>query len=133
MCPGAFHHNLYIFFPGTFCQFAQGDQLLDLGDIRGILDASGAAGVPETHGNVIFPADIQDFIIMLVERILLACHFHPGKDDGAAAGDDIGEALVTFEFSCGFFVDAAVDGHEVHAVLGVHAHYVKPLPGRDLF
>ena len=52
---------------------------------------------------------------------------------GAPAGNDIGQTFVSFEFSGSLFVDAAVDGHEVHPVLSVHADNVKPLAGSDLF
>ena len=127
------NHNLYVFLPGTFCQLAQSNQLLNLGDIGGILQTSRTAGVTKAHGDIVFLADIKDLIVVLIERILLSCHFHPCEDDGTSAGNNVGQTFVAFETSCCFFVDTAVDCHKVNTVLGVHSYDIEPFLGSDFF
>ena len=56
---------------------------------------------------------------MLIEGVLVASHLHPGKQQGAAAGDDIHLPLVSLKSFNGTAVDAGVDGHKVHTLFCV--------------
>ena len=130
---GTFNNHLYVFFPGSFRQFTQSYQLFDLGNIPGVRDTAWSAGVAQAQCHIIFPADFQDMVIVLIERIFLSGHFHPGKDNRAAPGNNIGKAFVFLETACGSFIDPHMDSHKVHPVLGVHFYDVDPFLGSDLF
>ena len=69
---------------------------------------------------------------MLIERILLSRHLHPCKDDGTAAGYDIGQTLRFFEPLCRTSVDSHMDRHKVHAVFCMHLHNLDPFLRGDL-
>ena len=69
---------------------------------------------------------------MLIKRVFLSRHLHPCKNDGTATGYDIREPFIFLEAAGRRPVDAAVDRHEVHAVLGMHPHNIKPFLRRDL-
>ena len=119
--------SLHILFPVTQGQLAQGNQFLDLAGIGTVCQPAGSAGISQTQGDVVLPANAQKLIKTFIKGILLAGHFHPGKDDGAASGHDIGQPLIALEFMRGFFVDAAVNGQKINAVLCVHTGNIQPL------
>ena len=129
---GALHHNLNRFFPRSFRQFSQSDQFFYLGGIRSIRETAGTAGIPQTQSHVIFPADFQYFIEEFVKRIFLPRHFHPGKYDGTASGNNICQPFVLLELMCCFPINAAMDCHEVHSVLRMHPDNIDPFPGGNL-
>ncbi len=52
---------------------------------------------------------------MLIEWVLLSGHFHPCKDNGTAAGDDVGQAFHFFEALGGVFIDS-LDSQKINAV-----------------
>ena len=116
---GTLHHDLYILFPGTFGQLAQADQLFDLADVGGIGKAAGTAGIAQRDGDVILAADVQNLVVVFIEWIFLAGHAHPGKDQGAAAGNDIHFAFVLANLVDGLAGDAAVQGDKIHTVFCV--------------
>ena len=68
---------------------------------------------------------------MLIERVLLSGHFHPCKDDGTTAGDDVGQAFHFFEALGGVFIDSYMDSQEINAVFCVHFRDLQPFFGRD--
>ena len=68
---------------------------------------------------------------MLIERIFFTGHLHPGKDNGASSGNDIGKTLVFLETSGGSFIDPYMDGHKVHSVFGMHLYNINPFFGSD--
>ena len=127
---GALHHDLHVLVPGTAGQLAQPDQLLDLAHVGGIGQTAGAAGVPQGDGHIVLPADVQDLIIIFVEGVLLPGHAHPGEHQGAAPGDDIHFPLMLPDLVDGLSCNAAVEGDEVHSVLGMEADHVNKVPGR---
>ena len=130
---GAFDHNLYIAGPRPFGQLAQGNQLFHLRSVRSVMKRPGAAGVTQAQRNVILFANVQQPIIILVERIFLMVQFHPGKQQRAAAGDNIGQSFVAFDPLGGCPVHAAVDGHKINAVFGVRFHDFEEFIHRDFF
>ena len=69
---------------------------------------------------------------MLVVGVLLPRHHHPGEHERPAARDDVHEAPVVAHALGDRTVHTAVQRHEVHAVLSVHAQHVEPLGGRDV-
>ena len=124
---GAFHHDLHVLLPGALGQLTQPDQLLDLADIGGIGQAAGTAGVAQRDGHVVFPADVENLVIVLVEGILLTGHAHPGKDQRPAPGDDVHLPLVLADLVDGLAGDAAVQRHKIDAILRVQAHHVDKI------
>ena len=129
---GAFNHYLHILRPCALCQLPKGNQLLNLCRIGCIRKTAGAAGIPKAHGDIIFPTDIQNFIVMLIKRVFVACHFHPCKHDGAAAGNNIHQTLILLKACRCCTIHAAMDGHEIYAVLCVHPHDIQPFLCCDL-
>ena len=111
--------------PEGYLRFAQADKFLDLAHIARIRQAAGAAGIPQGYGHVIFPADVQDLVIVFIEGVFLPCHAHPGKHQGTAAGNNIHLPLVLFDLLNGLPGNPAVQGHKVHAVLRVQADHVN--------
>ena len=128
---GALHHHLHVPGPGPAGQLAQAYQFLDLAHVAGVGQAAGTAGISQGDGHVVLPADVQDLIKILVEGVLLPRHAHPGKDQGAAPGDNVHLPLVGFDLVDGLAGDAAVECDEVHAVLGMEADHVDEVPGRQ--
>ena len=123
------NHNLNVFLPGTFGEFAEAHQLFNLADIRCVGKAARTAGVTERNGHIVFTADIENLIVILVERILLAGHAHPGEHEGAAAGNNIHFPFVFADLIDGFSGDAAVQGDEIDTVLGMEADDVNKIFG----
>ena len=72
------------------------------------------------------PADFQNPVIMLIKRIFLSRHLHPGKNNGTAPGYNIHQALIFLKALCGPAVDSYMDGHKIHSVLSVHFHNLQP-------
>ena len=77
------------------------------------------AGIAEAEGDVVFFTDVEETVIIFVERIFLVVHFHPGEEQRAATGNDVSQARVVFDALCRLAVHAAVDGHEVDAIFCV--------------
>ena len=123
----ALHHDLDIVGPGAFGQLAQTHQLFDLADIGGVGQAAGAAGVAQRDGHIVLFADVQDLVKVLVERVLVAGHAHPGKHEGAAAADNVHLPLMLADLVNGLAGDAAVQGDKVHAVLRMQADHINEI------
>ena len=117
-------HDLYVVRPCALGQLAQTNQLLDLADIGRVSQTARTAGVAQRYGDVILLTDVQNLVKVLVERVLLAGHAHPGKDKAAAAADDVHLTLVLADLLNGLAGDAAVQGDKVHAVLSVQTDNV---------
>ncbi len=115
----ALYHNLDIVLPGAFGQFSQPHQLAELSAVRSVCQASWTACIPEGDCDIVLIADVEDFVVVLVERILLAGHGHPGEDQRTSAGYDIHLSLAVFNLLNGLAGDAAVQRDKVHAVLRV--------------
>ena len=74
---------------------------------------------------------LEHVIVVFVERILVACCFHPSEDERTAARDDVHQTPRLFERFDHAPVHACMDGHEIHAVFSVTAHHIKEVLRRD--
>ena len=122
---GAFYHNLNIFLPCTFCKFTQTNQFFNLADIGCVCKTAGTAGVAKRYGHIIFPTDIQNFIVILVKRILLSGHTHPCKYKGTATGDNIHLSFMFSNLLNGFSCNPAVKRYEIHSVLRMKSYNIN--------
>ena len=124
---GSFDHDLNVVGPCSFGELAEADQFFDLAHICRVCKTARSAGVSEGDRHIVFLADLQDLVIVLIERIFISRHAHPGKDKTSAAADDIHLSLVPADLFDGLAGDAAVQCHEIHAVLRVEANYVDEI------
>ena len=67
-----FHHDLDALGPGPLGELAQDFQFVELGLIGGVGQAAGAQAVPQGQGDVVFPGDVQQLVVVLVQGIFLA-------------------------------------------------------------
>ena len=65
------NHNLNVLFPCTFGQLAKTYKLLDLAYVCCVSQTSRTAGITKGDGHIILAADIQDLVVVFIERILL--------------------------------------------------------------
>ena len=121
------YHHLHILCPGTLGQLPQAHQLLNLAHIGSIRQAARTAGIAERYGHIVLTADIKNLIIIFIERIFVAGHRHPGKNQRAAPGDDVHLPLVLLDLLNSLSGNAAVEGNEIHAVLGMEAHHINEI------
>ena len=112
-----FDHNLHVVFPGDFGQFAQGLQLTELGFVVGVGDGARTQAVAQREGDVVLLHDLADVGEVLVEEALAVVGEAPLGHDGAAPGDDAGDAVG----GQGHVLEAnaGVDGEVVDALLGL--------------
>ena len=64
-------------------------------------------------------------------RVLATGGLHPGEDEGAAAGHNVGKPPRLLERLDDPAVHAGVDGDEIDPVLGMGAHHLQEVLGRD--
>ena len=121
---GAFYHNLYVLLPCALGKLTEPYELFDLAHVSGVGDTARTARVSERDRNVVLPADIQDLVVVLVERILVAGHAHPREDQRAPARDYVHLPLVLFDLVYGVPRDAAVKRNKIHAVFSMQPHHV---------
>ena len=129
---GAFHHDLHVMRPGPFRQFPEANQLVNLAGVRSVRQTTGAAGVAERNGHIVFLANIEDFVKMLVKGILIARHAYPRKNETAASADDIHLSPMRLDFSDCFPRNSAVDRHKIHPVLRVKPNHIQKILRRKL-
>ena len=129
--PGPFHHHLHAGVPGTAGELADLDELGDLSGIRGVVSAARAHGIPDGDADVMLVQDGQHLVVVLIEGVLTPGGLHPREDKRSAAGDDVGEATRLLERLDDPAVHTGVDGDEVHPVLGVGAHDLEEVLGRN--
>ena len=58
---------------------------------------------------------------MLIKRVFISRHHHPGKQERAAPGDDVHFPRIPHEGLHRAAVDAGVNGHKVHALFRMGA------------
>ena len=122
-----FNHNLNIVSPCTFGEFTQTDKLFDLADICGISQTSWTAGITERDSNVMFFADIKDFIEIFIERVFFAGHAHPCKDKASATAYDIHFTFVFFDLFDGFSGNSTVKCDKVYTVFSVETDDINEI------
>ncbi|CDD61114.1 putative uncharacterized protein [Clostridium sp. CAG:505] len=126
---GAFNHNLNVFFPSAFGQFAQTYQFFNLTYIAAVCQTAGTAGIAKGNGNIIFPADFQNFIEVFIKGVFFASHTHPSENKRAATRNDVHFSFMLFDLFNGFPCDAAVECDEVNAVFCVEANHINKIFG----
>src|SRR5450432_2437146 len=114
---GAFDHDLHVVLPGNLREFAESFEFGELGFVAGVGDAAGAEAVAEGEADVVLLENLDDVVEVFVEEILFVVVGHPLGEDGTAAADDAGDALGNQREILN--QDAGVDGHVVHALLGL--------------
>ena len=124
-----FDHHLDVVFPGDFGEFAEGFQFGELGGVVGVGDGAGAQPVAEGEGHVVLPHNLAHFGEVFVEEAFAVVGEAPFGHNGAAAGDDAGDA-VDGHGDIGE-ADAGVDGEVVHALFGLFDEGVaEDFPGQ---
>ena len=122
---GTLHHDLHAGVPGALGELADLDELGDLPGVGCVVGATRAHGVADGDGHIVGVQDLEDLVIVLIERVLVAGGLHPSENEGPAAADDVHESAGFLERLDGAAVHAGVDGDEVDAVLGMAAHHVE--------
>ena len=119
-----FDHYLDIVIPCALCQFAEPYELLDLAYIGSVCETSRTACVSKRDSDIVLFADIEDLIVVFVERILLAGHAHPCEYKAASSADDIGLSLVFPDLIDRLPRDTAVQRDEIDSVLSVKTDHI---------
>ena len=118
-----FDDDLHVPRPGALRQLAQRLQLGELRLVAGVDERARAQAVAEAEGHVVAARNVAEVVEALVQRVLAVVADHPLRKQPAAAADDAGDALL-----CQRDVlaqDAAVDGHEVDALLRLVLDHVE--------
>ena len=128
----ALNHDLHVALPCARGKKAQLNELAYLARVGGVAHAARAQRVAERNGDVVFVQNVEQFVVVLEERVLVACHFHPGVNQAAAAAHNVHHAAAALEAVDALAVEAGVNGHEVHAFFGMRAHDVKEILRGDV-
>ncbi len=115
--PRPLHHHLHVLLPGLARQVAEGPELRELRGVAGVGQAAGTQAVAQGERHVVLPRDLQDLVVVHEERVLLAVVDHPLRVQGAAARHDASDAVL--HQGQVLVEDSAMDGHVVHALLGL--------------
>ena len=124
-------HNLNVPVPRPLHELAEPEKLSDLTGVRRVRKAPRTARVAETDRHVIFAADIENLIEILVERVLISRHRHPGEDKTAAAAHNVHFPPAGLDLLDRLPVDAAVECDEINAVLSVKPHDINKVLRRQ--
>ena len=119
------HHDLHAGVPSALGELADLDELGDLASVGCVVGATRTHGIADGDGHIVFMQDLENLIVMLVERVLVAGGLHPGEDERASAADDVHKSAGFLERLDGAAVHAGVDGDEVDAVLGMAADHIE--------
>ena len=116
--------------PGPFGELTQDLEFVELGPVGGVGQAAGAQAVPQRQGDVVFPGDLEQPVVVLVQGVFLLVAAHPGGEKGAAPGDHPGDPF--FQQGESPPGNAAVHRDEVHPLFGVVVHHVQEVVGLDV-
>ena len=122
-----FYHNLYIVIPCTLGQFSEADEFFNLAHISSVSKTSRTTGITKGNGNIIFFADVEDFIVMLIEWVLFSGHAHPCKDKTSATAYDVHFTFMLFDLFDGFSCDSTVKSDKVNAILCVKTDNINKI------
>jgi hypothetical protein len=124
---GALDHDLDVLRPRAAREVAEDVELGELGLVAGVVEAAGTQAVAERDGDVVAAQHVEQLVVVREERVLLVVVEHPLRGEGAAAGDDSGEAAA--DEGHVLEEDAAVECHVVDALLGLlDDHLLEALP-----
>ena len=123
----SFYHNLYIMIPCTFGQFSEADKFFNLAYICCISKTSRTAGITKRNSYIIFFADVENFIVMLIEWVLFSGHAHPCKDKTSATAYNVHFTFMFFDLFDGFSCDSTVKCDEVHAILSMKTDNINKI------
>ena len=129
--PGTFDHHLHIVLPGLLRQLAEHLEFGELGGVAGIGDGAGAETVTERKLTSCFLKILRILVEALVEEIFPLVGGHPSGHERAAAADDAGDAVADERQE--FAHDAGVNGHVVHALLGLFLDHFQHDIGGEIF
>ena len=121
------NHNLNVLFPCTFGQLAKTYKLLDLAYVCCVSQTSRTAGITKGDGHIILAADIQDLVVVFIERILLTGHAHPCKYKRSSSGNDIHFSLVITDLIDGLSCDSTVKSYKVNTILCMESDYIDKI------
>ena len=113
----SFHHHLNVFFPRTFRQLSQTNQLLDLANITRICKASRTTSISKRDCHIILPADLQNFIIIFVKWIFFSGHTHPCKHKGTSTRNNIHFPFMLFDLLNRLSRNSTMKRHKIHTIL----------------
>ena len=122
-----FNHYLHAFRPGALRQFAKVQKLLQLRAVACVCQAAGTQTVAQTNGNVILRTNVQNFVIVFIQRVFLAVVQHPAGNKAAAAAYNVHHAPFAGQHVKHVFVNAAVYCHKVRAVCRLLADNFKQI------
>ena len=121
------NHNLNVLFPCTFGQLAKTYKLLDLAYVCCVSQTSRTAGISKGDGHIILAADIQDLVVVFIERILLTGHAHPCKYKRSSSGNDIHFSLVVTDLIDSLSCDSAVKSYKIYSILCVKSYHINEI------
>jgi len=130
--PRAFDHDLDAALPCPAGKLAEQDELLELAAVRGVGQAARPQAVAQAQDHVVPSGDLEEPVVLLVERVLAVVEVHPVGENRTPAADDPQEPALLLEAGDAMPRHAAVDGDEVHAVLAVLLDGLEELIGRHL-
>ncbi len=133
MWPGPSTKHLHAAFPGPLRQVADFGKLGNLRSIGRVRNAAGAKRVSKADGHVVFPQNFEQLVVMLIERIFVARHFHPCEQQGTAARDNVHLPSFAQKHLDGSAVEPGVDRHEIDAFFRVGAHDLQKVLRGDVF
>ena len=124
---GAFHHYLNVLCPCALSKLTESYELFDLAYIARVSKTARTASVAQWDRDVVLSADIEDLIVVFVERILVACHAHPREDQWAASWYDIHLSLMLLDLVDRVPCDAAVKSDKIDAVFSVKSYDIDKI------
>ena len=116
-------HRLHVRGAAAADQFPKHVKLRELRFVARIGQASRPHPVAERQRHIVLAADFEDFVERGVERILPVVLVHPRRQNRTAAADDAEHPL--FRRRNMRLQQSGMDGHIVHALLGLFAHHVE--------
>ena len=129
---GAFDHALHAVFEAALGKRAEGHDFFPLGGVARVASRAGAQAVAERQGHVVLAGQFEQAVIPCQQRVFLVVLEHPAGEDRTAARHDAKGALA----ACGPLGpapgQAAMQGHEVHALLRLHFDFGEQFFGIDV-